>query len=95
MASFFQRLVDRAPLRSRNRFPIVRRGYSPNEVDVFLDELERGVPVSDKTLLNKVFTTVKHGYDRPEVHRFLAELVTEEPVEIRRIPAFEPGQVAA
>lgn len=95
MSSLFQRLVDRSPSRLPTRFPVVRRGYSPKEVDVFLDELERGVPVSDKVLLDKVFTTVKHGYDRPEVHRFLAELVTEELPEIRALPNFAPGQVAA
>lgn len=95
MSPLFQRLFDRSLARSRNRFPVVRRGYSPNEVDVFLDELERGVSVSDKVLLNKVFTTVKHGYDRAEVHRFLALQVTEEPVEMHPLPNFAPGQVAA
>jgi len=82
--AFLERLAARTT--SRNRFPIVRRGYSPNEVDVFIDEIERGVEVSDSTLYNQMFTVVQSGYDRPEVHRYLASLA-KEPIHEERFAA--------
>ncbi len=73
MPTFLERFSLRQS--SRNRFTVVRRGYSQNEVDVFLDEIERGVHVDDSELMNRVFTVTKNGYDRPTVHRYLASLV--------------------
>lgn len=80
MQSFLERLAAKTSATSRNRFPIVPGGYSVREVDAYVDAIEQGHPVEDDELLNRAFNTATNGYDRPDVHRYLASLAKDQTV---------------
>lgn len=82
----------------RDRFPVVRRGYDPTTVDVFLDALEHWDPnnptpgsPSPAEVRDKMFPVVKRGYDRARVHRHMYSLATPTKVVAGAIEAETSG----